>query len=319
MKVMERAMQFGLVLLIAAATAVPQRRPVSTPAELRGHTQDRNHKALSNVVLTLYECSELQSGKCEKTLASTTSHEDGTFTLKESDVKPGVYSLMAELAPFLPKMKIPVNIPNDNAKSFDFVMQIEARTAGRLEGLSGEDAEEVYAAAKIKKEDELAILAAAVMKENGLDATKFFYVMKNRSNQSPENIQEAQYQPVTQAEIRFHPGQNTLSQSAKDALDEMAISLKNQRGYIVEVKGFSPDDGTVGIEKSREIAQLVVRYLVLNHDVPIYRIYTVGMGNAPIQTENGGIRRPNDGRVEITLLKSNVENWSSTTEDPPKH
>ena len=48
-----------------------------------------------------------------------------------------------------------------------------------------------------------------------------------------------QYTPSTQTEIRFKPGQSVLSKAAKDALDEMATPLKSQRGYIVEVQGFS--------------------------------------------------------------------------------
>jgi outer membrane protein OmpA-like peptidoglycan-associated protein len=143
----------------------------------------------------------------------------------------------------------------------------------------------------------------------------------NRANQAQQTAQQAhariatvedtvskidQYQPITQAEIRFRPGQSALSKNAKDALDQMATSLKNQRGYIVEVQGFSPGNGTVAIENSREMAQMVVRYLVLNHEIPVYRIYTVGMGNAPIQAEDGKIRRQKGGRVEISLLKNGL-------------
>jgi outer membrane protein OmpA-like peptidoglycan-associated protein len=143
----------------------------------------------------------------------------------------------------------------------------------------------------------------------------------NRANQAQQTAQQAhariatvedtvskidQFQPVTQAEIRFRPGQTALSKNAKDALDQMATSLKNQRGYIVEVQGFSPGNGTTAVENSREMAQMVVRYLVLNHDVPVYRIYTVGMGNAPIQAENGKMTRAKGGRVEISLLKNGL-------------
>src|SRR5690242_21412311 len=143
----------------------------------------------------------------------------------------------------------------------------------------------------------------------------------NRANQAQQTAQQAhtriatvedtvskidQYQPITQAEIRFRPGQSALSKNAKDALDQMATSLKNQKGYIVEVQGFSPGSGTTAIENSREMAQMVVRYLVLNHEIPVYRIYTVGMGNAPIQAEDGKIRRQKGGRVEISLLKNGL-------------
>src|SRR6476659_8818988 len=143
----------------------------------------------------------------------------------------------------------------------------------------------------------------------------------NRANQAQQTAQQAhtriatvedtvskidQYQPITQAEIRFRAGQSALSKNAKDALDQMATSLKNQKGYIVEVQGFSPGSGTTAIENSREMAQMVVRYLVLTHEVPVYRIYTVGMGNAPIQAEDGKMHRQKGGRVEISLLKNGL-------------
>ncbi len=122
-----------------------------------------------------------------------------------------------------------------------------------------------------------------------------------------------QYQPVTQAEIRFRAGQSALSKNAKDALDQIATSLKNQKGYVLEVQGFSPGSRGVAIENSREMAQMVVRYLVLNHDVPVYRIYTVGMGNAPIQAEDGKMHRARGGRVEISLLQNSLGDMATAS------
>jgi len=119
------------------------------------------------------------------------------------------------------------------------------------------------------------------------------------------------YEPITQAEIHFRPGQAVLSKKAKDALDEMATSLKDQKGYIIEVQGFSPGRGGAAIENSRQMAQSVVRYLVLNHEVPVYRIYTVGMGNAPIQAAEGKKTRTRGGRVEISLLKNGLGDLAS--------
>src|SRR5215813_2194591 len=95
-----------------------------------------------------------------------------------------------------------------------------------------------------------------------------------------------QYKASTQTEIRFRPGQSVLSQNAKAALDEMATPLKDQHGYIIEVQGFSSGRGTAAIQTSQKMADSVVRYLVLNHEIPVYRIYVVGMGNAPVQMAN---------------------------------
>lgn len=125
-----------------------------------------------------------------------------------------------------------------------------------------------------------------------------------------------QYQPATQTEILFKPGQTVLSKNAKAALDEMATPLKSQRGYVVEVQGFASGHGQVAIASSQKMAESVVRYLVLNHDIPVYRIYLVGMGNAPTPaTTADGTAKPkrtNGGRVEVSLLKNNLEQLASS-------
>jgi outer membrane protein OmpA-like peptidoglycan-associated protein len=127
-----------------------------------------------------------------------------------------------------------------------------------------------------------------------------------------------QYQATTQTEIRFKPGQTVLSKNAKDALDEMAVPLKNQRGYIVEVQGFSSGHGQAAIETSQKMAESVVRYLVLNHDIPVYRIYLVGMGNAPVQdSADTKAKRITGGRVEVSLLKNDLEQLASGTTPAP--
>ncbi|HEV2116248.1 MAG TPA: OmpA family protein [Terriglobales bacterium] len=124
-----------------------------------------------------------------------------------------------------------------------------------------------------------------------------------------------QYKPTTQTEIRFRPGQSVLSKRAKEALDEMATPLGNQRGYIIEVQGFSSGRGQGAIQNSQKMAESVVRYLVLNHDIPVYRIYLLGMGNAPMaaSAEGGKAKRISGGRVEVSLMKNDLEQLSTVT------
>jgi len=127
-----------------------------------------------------------------------------------------------------------------------------------------------------------------------------------------------QYKATNQTEIRFRPGQAVLSQNAKSALDDLATPLKSQRGYIIEVQGFSSGKGQTAIATSQKMADSVVRYLVLNHDIPVYRIYVVGMGNAPVQSANATeqqgttTKRTSGGRVEVSLLKNDLEQLAST-------
>ncbi len=125
-----------------------------------------------------------------------------------------------------------------------------------------------------------------------------------------------QYKASNQTEIRFRPGQTVLSKNAKDALDQMASGVKGQRGYIIEVQGFSSGKGQTAITNSQKMAESVVRYLVLNHEIPVYRIYLVGMGNAPAPSADDKTKRVSGGRVEISLLKNDLEQLSANTGAP---
>jgi outer membrane protein OmpA-like peptidoglycan-associated protein len=127
-----------------------------------------------------------------------------------------------------------------------------------------------------------------------------------------------QYKASNQTEILFRPGQTVLSKNAKDALDTMASGVKGQRGYIIEVQGFSSGKAQAAITNSQKMAESVVRYLVLNHEIPVYRIYLVGMGNAPAPAtdETAKTKRMSGGRVEISLLKNDLEQLSANTGAP---
>jgi outer membrane protein OmpA-like peptidoglycan-associated protein len=126
-----------------------------------------------------------------------------------------------------------------------------------------------------------------------------------------------QYKASNQTEIRFRPGQTVLSKNAKDAIDQMAEAVKGQRGYIFEVQGFASGNGQAAIGNSQKMAESVVRYLVLTHEIPVYRIYLVGMGNAPVPSDDATkTKHVSGGRVEISLLKNDLEQLSANTGAP---
>jgi outer membrane protein OmpA-like peptidoglycan-associated protein len=116
-----------------------------------------------------------------------------------------------------------------------------------------------------------------------------------------------QYRGTAQTEIRFRPGQTDLSKQAKDALDQMAAPLKSQQNYVVEIHGFAPGHGQAAIAASQKMADSVVRYLVETHQVPIYRVFVIAMGNAPLAADPS-TSHIGGGRVEISLLKNNLVN-----------
>ena len=200
----------------------------------------------------------------------------------------------------------------------DRINELDELTASNSKAIKDTDARAQQgiqlASAKANEADQHAIDAgnkAQAAQQTAQDA----HTRLNTVEQVVTNID--QYQPTTQTEILFKPGQTVLSQNAKNALDEMATPLKSQRGYVVEVQGFSSGRGQVAIANSQKKAESVVRYLALNHDIPIYRIYLVGMGNAPLpSTAAEGESKPKritGGRVEISLLKNNLEQLSSAS------
>jgi len=173
----------------------------------------------------------------------------------------------------------------------------------------------------------LASLKANEADQHAIDAGNRAKMAQDTASQASTHLQSVekvvtnidQFQPVSQTEILFRPGQRALSKKAKDALDDLATPLKDQKGYIVEVQGFSSGKGQAAIANSQAMAQSIVRYLVLNHDIPVYRIYTVGMGNAPApdQTADGAKpRRISGGRVEISLLKNGIGDLSAQGSAP---
>jgi outer membrane protein OmpA-like peptidoglycan-associated protein len=114
-----------------------------------------------------------------------------------------------------------------------------------------------------------------------------------------------QYQTVSSTAVKFAPGRTALGPTGKSDLDSLATTLGNEKGYIIEVQGYSKS----GIQTSQAMADSVVRYLVTEHQVPVYRIYKTGLGK---NTE-----KPADGEqavvngVKVTLLHNSLATMSS--------
>jgi outer membrane protein OmpA-like peptidoglycan-associated protein len=109
-----------------------------------------------------------------------------------------------------------------------------------------------------------------------------------------------QYQQVTAATVPFAAGKTTLGPLGKADLDEMATQLSGQKGYIVEVQGYSRG----GVQTSQEMADSVVRYLVTEHQVPLFRIYRTGLGKQTGTPADGETAIANG--VRVTLLHNSL-------------
>ncbi|MGC9158950.1 MAG: OmpA family protein [Terracidiphilus sp.] len=89
-----------------------------------------------------------------------------------------------------------------------------------------------------------------------------------------------QYRQAEEITIRFHRGQPVLSAAARLQLNQFAEGLTGQKGYILEIEAHSPQAGGAGLQSSSRMAEAVERYLVTEHEIPIYRMHAVALGNA---------------------------------------
>lgn len=123
-----------------------------------------------------------------------------------------------------------------------------------------------------------------------------------------------QYEQVSDTEIRFRPGQTTLNAKAKEALDEVATQLQGQKGYLVEVQGYSRVGGQAGITNSQRMADAVVRYLVTSHQIPVYRIHQVAMGKVKLETSDAATA-PKGSVVHVTLVHNSLAALNGQSSD----
>jgi outer membrane protein OmpA-like peptidoglycan-associated protein len=118
-----------------------------------------------------------------------------------------------------------------------------------------------------------------------------------------------QYRQVTEADIAFRSGSPILSAAAKKQLDDLAATVTGQQGYILEVEAHSPAAGSVGIQSSERLAESVKRYLVTEHQIPVYRMHAVALGNAQVAATGDEDARPvrvRTSTVHIRLMENSL-------------
>jgi len=115
------------------------------------------------------------------------------------------------------------------------------------------------------------------------------------------------YKPINEVDVPFKRGSSVLSDDAKSQLDQLAGSLKDHKGYIVEIEGRSPGRGVAGIENSQRLTEAVKRYLV-EHDIPVYRVHAVALGNTQTAANTAGEENKplKTSSVHIRLMENSL-------------
>jgi outer membrane protein OmpA-like peptidoglycan-associated protein len=118
------------------------------------------------------------------------------------------------------------------------------------------------------------------------------------------------YHQITEAEIKFRGGSPVLTADSKATLDQLAASLTGRDGYIIEMEAHAPAPGSAGIQESDRLAEAVKRYLVSEHQIPVYRMHAVAMGNATMamnsDDQNEKPERIRRSSVHLRLMENSL-------------
>jgi outer membrane protein OmpA-like peptidoglycan-associated protein len=113
------------------------------------------------------------------------------------------------------------------------------------------------------------------------------------------------YHPVAATEVHFAFNKYNLTSEARKALDEVAAQIPNVKHYVVVVDGNTDATGPADYNYtlSQRRADAVINYLATKYDVPVHKIYLIGLGKdkpaAPNSTAKG---RAENRRVDVRLM-----------------
>jgi len=125
-----------------------------------------------------------------------------------------------------------------------------------------------------------------------------------------------QYKQITDLEVSFRRGTSVLSSDSKQKLDQLAAGLTGREGYILEMEANSPAAGSVGLQNSERLNDAVKRYLVEEHQIPVYRLHAVALGNVQASTsddQNSKPERVRTSSVHLRLMENSLAAQASAS------
>jgi outer membrane protein OmpA-like peptidoglycan-associated protein len=112
------------------------------------------------------------------------------------------------------------------------------------------------------------------------------------------------YKVADQSVVHFGFDKDALTPETKEELDKLAAQVGSAQRYFITIEGYTDQIGPAGYNEqlSRRRANHVIEYLVGKKDVPLQRIFTIGLGEEKL-IDSGKTReaRAESRRVEITL------------------
>jgi OOP family OmpA-OmpF porin len=176
-------------------------------------------------------------------------------------------------------------------------------------GLSKTDERAMDADRKARAAQESADAAARSANEAGQradNAKQLAETAGNRIGEVVENLDN--YQLVTTENVLFPVGKSVLTKEAKEKLDQAVGNVQSAKSYILEIQGFTDTTGskTANLSLSEKRADAVVRYLTMQHQIPLRKIHVLGQGVDPEQKGRNRAARREARRVEVKMFALNL-------------
>jgi outer membrane protein OmpA-like peptidoglycan-associated protein len=221
---------------------------------------------------------------------------------------PSMEAGMGKLWPFASKKHIKKQVDPVSGR----VSELEE--IGRQHGTQIKEIDERTQAAlratmsQVEGADVKAIAAGQKAHDAGVAADKAFASVgdvERRLGSRLENVEN--YRRVRVVQVGFKPNQMEMDAAGREQLDALATDIHDSKGYLLEVQGFADPRGSqlANLELSRQRANAVVRYLSEKHEVPLFRMRTLGMGTAnAVKDEQGKLSNAKSRRVEIHVLRN---------------
>jgi len=113
------------------------------------------------------------------------------------------------------------------------------------------------------------------------------------------------YRPVVETSVHFGFNKDNLTKQAREAIDELAASVANTKGYIITVEGGCDSVGSAdyNYDLSQRRANAVIQYLASEKSIPAHKIYLIGLGkDKPVEPNTTREGRAKNRRVDIRLM-----------------
>lgn len=173
---------------------------------------------------------------------------------------------------------------------------------------AGQSAQQANQAAQ--EANQLAMNAKSRADEVGANADRRFSDV-DKSLQNIDNFQQ-----LSTESILFGFNKSVLTPDAKSKLDQMVTTLQSQGRYVVEIEGFADRSGSANynLGLSAKRADAVVRYLTLQHNIPLRRIHVLGAGEVERDQQKGGREaRKMARRVDVKVFGPSMSAVNGST------